>query len=207
MKTIIAVLLSLIFLTPSVRADDTQELKSYVENLINEGYKIVSDENLSQPQKYKKSSILIKSNLYLDWMAKYVLGRNRRVISDDKITEFIKIYSDFVVKVYADLSGNYDGEKAILKNVKKVDDNMFIVSMEIERPSGQSAVRVEYLVHKLENKTKNPYLVGDVITEGISILNSQQSEFNSIISSQGIDVLIMDLKKRLEGANSPTPEE
>ena len=144
MKTIIAVLLSLIFLTPSVRADDTQELKSYVENLINEGYKIVSDENLSQPQKYKKSSILIKSNLYLDWMAKYVLGRNRRVISDDKITEFIKIYSDFVVKVYADLSRNYDGEKAILKNVKKVDDNMFIVSMEIERPSGQSAVRVEY---------------------------------------------------------------
>ena len=130
-------------------------------------------------------------------MAKYTLGRNRRTLSSEKITEFIKTYSKFVVKVYADLSSNYNGEKAVLKSVRQIDDDMFIVNMEITRPSGQQAIKIDYLVHKLENRTRDPYRISDIITEGISVLNSQQSEFNSVISSGGIDALIEDLERRM----------
>lgn len=199
MKAVASILFSILFFALPVSANnDTEDLKKYVEDLIDEGYKLVHDESLTAVQRHKKSSRLIRSHLYLDWMAKYTLGRNRRIISDDKIAEFARIYSKFVVKVYADLSSNYSGEKAMLKNVKQIDDDMFIVNMEIVRPSGQHAIKIDYLIHKLENKTKRPYRIGDIITEGISILNSQQSEFNSVISSRGIDALILDLKQRLE---------
>ncbi len=199
MRAVATIFLSLIFFaSPVYASSDTEELKKYVEDLIDEGHKLVHDKTLTESQRYKKSSELIKSHLHLDWMAKYTLDRNRRIISDDKIAEFTKIYSKFVVKVYADLSNNYNGEKAVLKNIKKVDDDMFIVNMEIVRPSGQQPVKIDYLVHKLENQPSNPYRIGDIITEGISILNSQQSEFNSVISSRGIDVLIAELKKKIE---------
>ena len=199
MRAVATIFLSLIFFaSPVYASSDTEELKKYVEDLIDEGHKLVHNKTLTESQRYKKSSELIKSHLHLDWMAKYTLGRNRRIISDDKIAEFTKIYSKFVVKVYADLSNNYNGEKAVLKNIKKVDDDMFIVNMEIVRPSGQQPVKIDYLVHKLENQPSNPYRIGDIITEGISILNSQQSEFNSVISSRGIDVLIAELKKKIE---------
>lgn len=199
MRAIATIFLSLIFFTsPACASSDTEDLRKYVENLINEEYELVHDSTLTESQRYKKTSELIQSHLHLDWMAKYTLGSNRRIISDDKIAEFTKVYSKFVVKVYADITNNYNGEKAVLKNIKQVDDDMFIVNTEIVRPSGQQPVKVDYLIHKLENQSNNPYRVGDIITEGISILNSQQSEFNSVISSRGIDTLIVELKRKVE---------
>jgi len=199
MKNILSIFLALIiFIVPVQASEDTEELKNYVEDLINEGYKLVHDESLTDAQRHVKSSRLIRSHLYLDWMAKYTLGRNRRIIESEKINEFVKVYSKFVVKVYADLSSNYNGEKAVLKSVRKIDDDMFIVNMEITRPSGQPAIKIDYLVHKMENNTKDPYRIGDIITEGISVLNSQQSEFNSVLSSGGIDALIADLESRMK---------
>ena len=177
-------------------SSEVQELKSYVENLIDKGYEVFNDQKLSDTERTDKSRQLIRSHLHLDWMAKYTLGRHRRVIPKNKIAEFSKIYSKFVVTAYTDLSTSYNGEKAVLKRIRQINDDMFIVNMEILRPSGQLPIKVDYLVHKIENDTKDPYRIGDIITEGISILNSQQAEFNSVISSRGIDALITDLQSR-----------
>lgn len=178
--------------------EDTKKLKAYVEELIQEGSNLVNDKSLSEKERRVKSSALIKSHLYLDWMAKYTLGRHRRTISPAQIKEFVQVYSLFVVKAYADLTTNYKGEKAVLTNIKQIDDDLFIVNSELVRPGSQSPIKVDYLVHKIEGNKKDPYLIGDIITEGISILNSQQSEFNSVISSHGVDWLIADLKKRAQ---------
>lgn len=48
--------------------------------------------------------------------------------------------------------------------------------MEILKSDSDSLVKVDYLVHKLENVKQNPYKVVDIMTEGVRILNSQQSE-------------------------------
>ncbi len=204
MKAIISSLfVFLLFASPAASAikhnAETEALKKYTEDLIDDGYNIFNNKKFSEDDRHKKFSRLIRSHLYLDWMAKYSLGRHRRTIDKEKIAEFAKIYAKFVVKAYADLSSTYNGEKAMLKRIKQIDDDMFIVNMEVLRPGSQSPIKIDYLVHKLENKTKDPYRISDIITEGISILNSQQAEFNSVISSRGIDALISDLKIRSEG--------
>ena len=199
MRAIALIFLSLIFfISPAYASNDVKNLKKYVEDLINEGYELVHNNSLTTAQRYENTSELIRSYLYLDWMAEYTLGRNRRMMSSEKIAEFTTIYSKFVVKVYADLSSSYNGEKAILTNVKQIDDNMFIVNMEIVRPACQQSIKMDYLIHKLENQSTDPYKIGDIITEGISILNSQQSEFSSVISLRGIDALIKELNQKIE---------
>ena len=197
MKNISFTIFLFIFYISSAYANsEVQELKVYVENLIDKGYEIFNDQNLSNTERTDKSRRLIRSHLHLDWMAKYTLGRHRRVVSKNKIAEFSKIYSQFVVKAYTDLSTSYNGEKAVLKRIRQINDDMFIVNTEILRPGGQLPIKVDYLVHKIENGIEDIYLIGDIITEGISILNSQQAEFNSVISNRGIDALIVDLKSR-----------
>ncbi len=201
MKIISAILLIISFASQTAYGaseEDTKKLKEYVEALIQEGSDLVNDKSLSEKDKRVKSSAMIKAHLHLDWMAKYTLGRHRRAISEAQLKEFVKVYSLFVVKAYADLTTNYKGEKAILTNIKQIDGDLFIVNSELVRPGSQSSVKVDYLVHKIEGNKKDPYLIGDIITEGISILNSQQSEFNSVISSHGIDWLTADLKKRAQ---------
>lgn len=187
----------LLFSVSSTQASqDTNDLKIYIETLIDEGYTTFNDPKLSDAQKNTTARELIRSHLYLDWMANYALGRHRRSISSAKLDEFIKVYSQFVIKAYSDLSSSYSGEKAVLKNIRQIEDDMFIINMEILRPSGQSPIKVDYLVHKIDGNKKDPYRISDIITEGISILNSQQAEFNSVISTRGIDSLIDELRNR-----------
>jgi phospholipid transport system substrate-binding protein len=181
--------------------EETEKLKVYVNNLITDGYNIVNDANLSAADKVNRSSTLIRANLHLDWMAKYTLGRHKKSLSAEKIKEFTEVYSKFIVQAYADLSKNYSNVKAVVKKVNKVDDNVFLVSMEIFKKDSDSPVAVDYLVHKLTNAKQNPYKVGDIITEGVSILNSQQTEFDNVISNNGIDALISNLKEKLSKNN------
>ena len=194
--SIIIFILALFFATPSYAHTEEELLRKYVTNLINDGYKLFNNAKISKAERDKKSAQLLKDNLYLEWMAKYSLGRHRRTLTDDKINEFVLVYSKFVVKAYVDLTHHYNGEKARLKMVKQVDDDMFLVNMEILTPGSNSPIRVDYLVHQLENQKNQPFKVADIITEGISILNSQQAEFNNVISSQGIDALIADLEAK-----------
>ena len=179
---------------------ESQELKEYAKNLVNEEYKNFNDNTLSPEEKKANTKQFISENLYLDWMARTSLGRHRRALSKHKLKEFIQAYSKFVIKTYTELSTSYSGEKAVLKKIKQIDENMFIANMEIIKPNGQPPIKIDYLVHEIE-EPKHKYLVGDIITEGISTLNSQQAEFNSIISSNGIDALITDLTNRTNAAN------
>lgn len=182
--------------------NEEQILKDYITKLIDDGYTLFNDDKVSIVERNRKIEKLLHDNLYLEWMAKYSLGRHRRTISNDKISEFIAIYSKFVVKAYVDLTHHYNGEKAKLKAVKKFDDDMFLVYMEIIKPGSNSPIRVDYLVHQLEGVEDNPFRVADIITEGISILNSQQAEFNNIIANQGIDALIIDLQSKIANNSS-----
>lgn len=198
MKVISSVLLFLVLYIPSAFGGQAKEadIRNYVDDLLDKSYKIINDKSLSSDQKVSRSSALVKSNLHLDWMANYALGRNKRSLSAGKVKEFTDVYSKFVVRAYAELVRDYSGEKANIKNIKKVDEYMYIVEMEIVKPDSPDPIRIEYLVHKIEGSKQEPYKVADIITEGVSILNSQQAEFNSIISTQGIDGLIADLKNK-----------
>jgi phospholipid transport system substrate-binding protein len=177
-------------------SQQTEELEAYVTKLREQGYEIVRNSQLSDQEKKKKSGEIIRSHLYLDWMAKHSLGRHRRAMSKSKLDEFTKVYSDFIVEAYSSLATNYSGEKAVFRHIKQVDESLFLVNTEILRQDSQSPVKVDYLIHKFKNQKGNVYQVGDIITEGVSVLNSQQYEFNSVISSEGIDALIADLKKK-----------
>jgi phospholipid transport system substrate-binding protein len=197
MKVLFRIIISLfLFIAPSSAADDNDQLRAYVQNLINDGYKIFEDKSLSEEDRFRFSSDLIEKNLYLDWMARYTLGRNRKTLAPEKVDEFISVYSKFVVKAYADLTKHYNGEKAVIKKIKSIDNEMFIVSMEIVKKDNEP-IKVDYLVRKFDGNEDKQFKVADVITEGVSILNSQQAEFNSVIQSQGIDALIDSLSKKL----------
>ncbi len=167
------------------------EVKSYLTKVLHEGYDIFDNKKTSLKQKTAQSANIVRKTMYFEWMAKAALGRHKKNLSAEKIQDFSRVYKDFIITTYSELSSAYNGQRASIKSVRKISNNMYIAKTEIY--DGGSTTKAEYLVHK----TSNSYKIGDIITEGISILNSQQSEFNSVISSKGIDALISDLKKRI----------
>ena len=202
MKYISSIFLVFLLFIPQTQANlqnqsHIDDLRNYIEKLIADNYAMLNDETISKEEQFNRSHKLIHDNLYLKWMAKYTLGRHRRALSKQKINDFVNVYSEFIVKVYADLTKHYNGEKAKVINITQTDKGDFIVNMEIIKPESQSPIKVDYLIRRMSYKKRTKYKVIDIITEGISVLNSHQSEFNNIISAQGIDVLIGNLKEKI----------
>lgn len=184
-------------LCTSALAADAQEshkeLKAFLLTLIDDGYDILNDENLSESQRLHEVKKLLKENLNLKWMSEYSLGRNRRTLTSNKIAEFTTIYSDFVINSYAGLTADYSGQKLKIKNIRNIDNKVYLVKTIVTTPGNATPVHVEYLIHEVSN---NQFKVSDILTEGVSLLRSQQAEFSTIIINKGIDDLISELKNK-----------
>lgn len=197
-------ILSVVFITAcamsvfadNAKIDDQAQLKSYVENLIQESHELLHNTTLSDKEMTQKASKLLRTNLYLNWMAKQSLGRNIKSISKEQLKDFTKTYSAFVIDSYSNLVKSYKGEKGKLVRVNKISNNLFMVDTEILSTNDGTRTEVKYLVHELNSKDTIRFLIGDIITEGVSLLDSQRSEFNQILSNKGIDGLISELKQK-----------
>lgn len=186
----IALIFIIFFVQVSYSIDSHNELKSYINQLIVKVSQLLNNENLSDQMKLNHCSNLILANLDLDWMAKYTLGRHKKVMTEAQIQEFKKNYSTYIIKTYLDLIKNYKGEQVKIKKIQNLSNNEFIVSTTVSRE--QISLNVDYFIKKVDI---NLFLISDIITEGMSIINSQKAEFNNIILTHSIDYLISKMKK------------
>jgi phospholipid transport system substrate-binding protein len=78
-----------------------------------------------------------------------------------------------------------------------------MVNTEIIKSDGVVKFKVEYLIHNLGSKETPKFKIADVVTEGISMITSQQAEFESIIMNEGIERLMQILNQKIgkEGNN------
>lgn len=184
-KFIVCLILSFLSLSAHSAVND-----NYVNQLIKDGLEVFNDQNLTQDAKIAKSKKLILVNLDLDWMAKFTLGVYRRNLTPEQIKQFTEVYGNYVSKVYADLVKNYHGQQPKVEQVRILDKGEFMVEMLI------GTAKVNYLVRQKDASDKTSFKVSDVITEGVSLISSQQSEFMNILSNSGFDTLIDELMKK-----------
>lgn len=185
-----------LFATYSYAFESHPEVQAYVHNLVNDSSNLLNNQRLTEDEKVAKSHDLIYKNLDLEWMAKYALGRNKKNLSSEQIANFVKIYSDYIVKTYSDMIRNYKGQQGIVKNVQQIDDNEFVVKMEIAQTNGQAPIKVDYFIRDIIEGKGSNLKVSDIITEGVSMINSQRDEFSSIIVNKGFEALTSELKKK-----------
>lgn len=189
----------LYILLSTFTASSTEEyakLESYTNNTVNEVSGMLNDPKLTKEQKTYKARQLLNKNLGLEWMAKYTLGRNKKSLSKEQISQFVKVYSKYIIDIYSDMVKNYKGQKSIVKGTKKIDDKEFIVKMEIDQPDGKQPIKVDYLViDGSTDEINDNFKIVDIVTEGVSLVNSQKDQFNSAISSNGFEFLLSELKR------------
>lgn len=169
-------------------ASTNESVNTYVNQLVHDGLDILDDTTTTQEVKIAKTKKLIFANLDLQWMARFTLGGYRKTLTPEQLNKFTTVYSNYVTKAYADLVKNYHGQKPSAFEVRSVDKGEFEVEMLI------GEVRVRYRVHQLAHlNDKNNFKVSDVITEGVSLIQSQQAEFMNILSNRGFDALVEEL--------------
>ena len=127
-------------------------------------------------------------------VGRFVLGRHWRTATREQRKEYMAIFVDFIVRVYASRFDSYGGELFTARSVIDDESGDKIVRAQIVRPSGGDPIGVDFRVRMRDES----YKVIDISVEGISMLHTHRVEFASVINRKGIDGLLGDLRARVE---------
>jgi phospholipid transport system substrate-binding protein len=182
---------SLAFTSLANAAADPAGAKNFVDTTATQVLSLVKNDSLSKEQKQQKIEAIFSDKVDIDFVAKFVLGASWRTSTPQQQQDYIAAYKPFILKNYAQRLTKYSGQTYTLKNARtEGDDN--VVTMEIDDPNGQK-VNVDY---HLRNDSGS-FKIVDIMVEGVSLLQTQRSEFSGIVQSKGVDGLIAALKSQV----------
>ncbi len=137
---------------------------------------------------------ILQQNFDFDGIAKFVLGRYWRTATPEQQTEYLKLFGDYIVGIYANRFSQYSGETLSVGNVRQ-DGEDAIVSTRINLTRNPQPVAVDW---KVTTGADGKPRVSDVIIEQVSMSITQRSEFASIIQSGGgqVEALLARLRAK-----------
>ena len=118
-----------------------------------------------------------------------VMGKNWKKASDAQREEYLNLFPQYVAGLYANQFSDYSGETFAVNGSKPGADGRTVVNAQIDRPRGEP-IKVDFIV-KTDGQ---PPLITDVNVEGVSLLVTKRSEFDSVVAQRGIDGLIAALR-------------
>ena len=197
-RVLIAVLLSgVLSLVCVVQAATEVAPGKLVENLFNEmNEKLQADQEKIETDRGHLLALgndLLGPYVAFDKMAKKVLGKHWKKITEDQQERYTKAFKERVslamVSQY-DPSKRYDLKVTGERRNKK--GNLVLVKSSVKELSGTSSYLINYKLY--QNKKTQQWQVYDVIVEGISVLQSFKSASAEEIKKNGIEKLIEQLE-------------
>jgi len=190
----------LIIFSSSAMAENSST-KDQVKDFINVvGRKIIStadEKGISEDKKKDKIIAIIDDSIDSDWISRFVLGKNYKSISDENRTKFSKLYRDFMINTYGPKFKNYNGRKFDVTDVNE-QNGFFVAKAEFLPRDSNVPINVDFRVKERGGKL----VILDFIAEGVSLIETQRSEFNSAISQKGVDQFLVDLEARVKKLKS-----
>lgn len=199
MKKILLTVFLLLFSNASFaqEVDKSEQVKVFVSEVGNQIIKIAADKKLSAEQRKAKIINVIDQSIDADWIARFVLAKNYKNASEEQRKKFAQLYREFMINTYGPKFQNYNGRKFDVISVAK-EASFYVAKSEFLPQDSKTPIDVSFRV-----KEKNTKLVIlDFIAEGVSLIETQRSEFNSAISQKGMDQFLEDLKVRIEKLKS-----
>lgn len=138
--------------------------------------------------------------LHAIWLAAFdvqgigraVLGKNWKKATEPQRQEYMGLFPDYVAQLYANQFSDYSGETFAVNGSKPGSDGRTVVNARIDRPGGDP-IKVDFIVQA----DAQPPLITDVKVEGVSLLVTKRSEFDSVVAQRGIDGLIAALREKV----------
>jgi len=195
MKKIIYFLLLVTF-SNNLHAQDSQKIasvKAFVEDVGNKIIHTAGEKSLSEEKKREKIIAIVDQSIDSLWISRFVLGNNYKTASDSQREKFSDLYRQFMINTYGPKFKNYNGRKFTVIKVSE-QKGFFVAEAEFLPKDSDVAIDTDFRVKERDGKL----VILDFIAEGISLIETQRSEFNSAILQKGMDSFLVDLGTRVD---------
>ena len=192
-----AVFAAAAFLSGTVRAEvDAQGAQKFVEKVTSDGIEQIINANVSQAEKAKRYEKLFNSALDLDFIGKFVLGRNWRTATPAQRKAFIQVYRELNVKTWSKRFDEFKGKAFVFTGTTPSSSaGQVYVDSTVNMGEGEPA-KVKWRVRQ-EGKS---FKIVDIVIENVSLAITARNEYSGFIKNNpgGVDALIKDLQNKVK---------
>lgn len=200
---IVAVGLMLAAMTQPVRAASANDAEAYASSIGDKVLDVMNDDAIANAKKLSQLEALFVDVVDVDWVGRFVLGRHWRATDEAQRAAYLDAYRDFLIKHYTSRFAEYSGETFTVEDAVQRREGEYMVRMNIQRPQGQAPVIVDYMLRENGESFK----VFDIIVEGVSLISTQRSEFDSVVARNGVEKLTEMLKTKTDQLTTQTKKD
>ena len=189
MRRLIKSLVCLIFiLFNSNSFSYNSDPKIFIEELVGDAIKTLSDKSISKDDKAKKIEAIALANIDINAISMYTLGGVRKTLEQDTLQEYKELFKKYFLKSLTSRLTDYSDNKFEVISADQKSETTTIVVSRIVESSSQPELKIEWRIY-----TKDPAkpLIRDLKVEGLSIARTQKEEFASILNSNKNDINIL----------------
>ena len=185
-----------LFLPASAGAAATTDLegaKTFIDSLADRAIDALTDNGVPRVERIRRFRAILDRDFDITTIGRWVLGRYWRSATQTERSEYFELFERLIVANYVDRFSRYSGETLEVLRAQAKGKNDVIVSTRMIRPTGGEPVDVAWRVRMGDNG----YRIVDVIVEGISMGQTQRSEFASVIRKNGgrVEGLLKELRQ------------
>jgi len=143
---------------------------------------------------------------YVDsnYAAMKVLGKYYRNYPKEKVYEYINDFKPYIVSTYANALTYYNDQTVEFEPEKDFADEKQVSVKAIVKDPGKPDIKLAFIVRK--DRKSGAWQAYDMVVEGISLVSSKQSEFESILRQQGLQTVIDLMKDKTSQKIDINPE-
>lgn len=172
------------FITCASFAKSAADAEDFIQKTSQKVMSIV-EANESDIQTQNSLKKIFNDVMDVSWIGRFVIAQHWNQLSATQREKYMNTYREFLSKKYVSLFKDYNGQKLVIKDTKDIGQDQFVVTTAIKNPNNNGDYKIEYRL-----KYDSSFKVRDIIAENVSMINTQRSEFSSILSSKGFDGLI-----------------
>jgi len=171
--------------------------KIFIQELVDDALKTLSDNNISKVDKKKKIETIALENVDINGLSMYTLGKVRKTLDQNDLKKYKGLFEKYFLKSLTSRLTDYSNNKFEVISADQKSETYTIVSSRIIGGQSQPEIKIDWRIY-----TKNPTkpLIRDLIVEGLSLAKTQKEEFSSILRSNNENINI--LFSKLEQFNS-----
>jgi phospholipid transport system substrate-binding protein len=168
--------------------------KQFIQSMGDQAIEVLSQKDATLQQREDKFRGILSDGFAIPQIGQFVAGNYWKQASPEQQKEYLSIFSEWIVKTYAIRFGGYSGEKFSVADTKvNEQDKDVFVGTRIDRPAGKQPILASWRVREIAGKPK----IVDIQVDGVSMLVTHRSEFNSVGAQGGVAAIIDSLKGRI----------
>lgn len=188
----VAVLAVLFSVQSAVAGSATDLVKATIDEVI----EVLKDPALKDEAKTEerrdKLRTVIRKRFSFDQMAMRSMGRHWRSLDDAEKKEFVSLFGELVENSYIEKVEGYTDEKIIYEEEVAVK-NTSTVKTKLVTTKG-TEIPIHY---RMIDRGNRGWVVYDIVIEGVSLVRTYRTQFNSIMRSSDYADLATQLRAKL----------